>query len=147
MHSSSSVNYYIIEIQHGDDRLVLLLYRRYMHTTMCLAADFILNAHLNNIYYILACEVGSDKLLFIITVQLRCAILRTHTRWSPTATECEFYDRDPRTALYNCFCVRFSMNRDRSCGRGSNMLIGITDIIKEHRVQPSYNMFIDINVH
>jgi len=34
------------------------------------------------------------------------------------------------------------MNRDRSSGRGSNMLIGITrDIIKERRVQPSYNRF------
>lgn len=124
MHSSS-VNYCIIEIQHGHDRLVLLLYRRCMHNTMCLAADFILNAHLNSIYYILACKIGSDILLFIITVQLRCAILRTYTRWSLTATKCEFYDRDLRTALYNCFCVRFSMNRDRSRGRGSNMLIGI----------------------
>jgi len=93
------------------------------------------------LYYNLACAVGSNKLIFIITVQLRCTISRTYTRWSLTATECEFYNRDLRTALYNCFCVRFAMNRDRSCGRGSNMLIGITDIIKEHRVQPSYNMF------
>lgn len=141
LHISSiqMIYYYVIEIQCNEDELILILKTQ---NIIYGCQKILYSLHYINILYFSPCN-RVNKLLFIITVQLRCTTAcRIYTRWSPASIECEFYNRDLCAALYNCFYVRFSMNRDRSSGRGSNMLIGITrDIVKERRVQPSYNRF------